>query len=184
MRRVDPDRWLSSRFIADEERRADVLALYAFDHELGRAGRVTSNPMMAEIRLTWWSEALDEIYEGRAVRRHPTVQALALAVRRRELPREPLEAALEAWSAGDAGAAAGAIAEAAALTLDLDVDREAARSAGRAWRVGVDGAARAASRRLTAAAFPAVAHTVLVGPEKGELPRRLRLTWAVLRGSI
>jgi 15-cis-phytoene synthase len=81
VRRVDPDRWLSSRFIADPLRRADVVAIYAFDHELARAPKVASNPILGEIRLTWWGEALDEIYEGREVRRHPTAQALARAVR-------------------------------------------------------------------------------------------------------
>jgi phytoene synthase len=159
-----------------------VVALYAFDHELGRAGRVTSTPLMAEIRLTWWSEALDEIYEGRPVRRHPTAQALALAVGRRRLPREPLEAALDAWSAASEADAAGAIAEAAALALDPAVDREAAREAGRAWRAGLDATSRAASRRLSAAAFPAVAHAAL--RPGGDLARRLRLTWAVARGRL
>ena len=87
IRRVDPDRWLTSRFIADPAARADVVALYAFDHELARARRVASMPLMGEIRLTWWREALDEVFEGRAVRRHPTAQALAAAVTRRRLPR-------------------------------------------------------------------------------------------------
>ena len=43
VRRVDPDRWLATRFIADEAKRADVIALYAFDYELARARQVTSN---------------------------------------------------------------------------------------------------------------------------------------------
>ena len=80
VRRVDPDRWLSSRFIADPGARADVIALYAFDHELARAPRWRSNALLGEIRLTWWREALDEIFDGRPVRRHPTAQALAEAV--------------------------------------------------------------------------------------------------------
>src|SRR3954468_9374408 len=87
IRRVDPDRWMSSRFIADPLARADVIAIYAFDHELARAPKVSSNPLIGEIRLTWWREALDEVFEGRPVRRHPTAEALALAVRRRDLPR-------------------------------------------------------------------------------------------------
>ena len=35
VRRLDPERWLSSRFVADPQARADVVAIYAFDHELG-----------------------------------------------------------------------------------------------------------------------------------------------------
>ena len=37
IRRVDPDRWLASRYVADAEARADLLALYAFNYELSRA---------------------------------------------------------------------------------------------------------------------------------------------------
>jgi phytoene synthase len=80
IRRVDPDRWLSSRFIGQAAARADVIALYAFDYELARAPRVASNALLGEMRLTWWREALDEIFEGRAVRQHPAAQALAAAV--------------------------------------------------------------------------------------------------------
>lgn len=96
VRRVDPDRWLASRFIGDATRRSDVIALYAFDHELTRASAVTANPLMAEIRLTWWREALDEIYMSRPVRRHPAAEALAGAVGARSLPRAPLEAMIDA----------------------------------------------------------------------------------------
>ena len=95
IRRVDPDRWLSSRFIGDAQRRADVIVLYAYDYELARAPKVASNPLLGEIRLTWWREMLDEAYEGRHVRHHPTAQALAEVIQRHNLPREPLEAMID-----------------------------------------------------------------------------------------
>lgn len=159
--------------------------MYAFDGELARAGRVASNALLAEIRLTWWREALDEVYEGRPIRRHPTAQALAEAAARRGLPRAPLEAAVDAWIDEREADAAGAIAEAAALVLDPDTDREAARTAGAAWGAGVGAEARAAARRLSAAAFPAVAHAALHGlRDAGDLRRRLTLTWAVARGRL
>jgi phytoene synthase len=96
IRRVDPDRWISSRFAADSGRRADLVALYAFDHALARAPRVASNPLIGEMRLAWWREALDEIFEDRPVRRHPTAVALADAVRRRGIGRTPLDAMVDA----------------------------------------------------------------------------------------
>src|SRR6185436_3767263 len=96
VRRLDPDRWLSSRFITDERARADVVALYAYDHELARAPKVASNALLGEIRLTWWREMLDEAFEGRPVRAHPTAQALARAVDQRGLARPPLEAMIDA----------------------------------------------------------------------------------------
>lgn len=189
IRRVDPDRWLSSRFIADRDARADVIALYAFDHELARAPRVASNPLVGEIRLTWWREVLDEAFEGRPVRQHPTAQALAQAIARRGLPREPLETMIDAryreldaapmnlvdalaWAEGTGGSAA----VAAAAVLDPTENPVAARSAGTAWAIGrlmgtagMQGegavsalhAALAGARGLGVAAFPAGAHATL-----------------------
>jgi len=207
VRRVDPDRWLSSRFIADPAARADVVALYAYDHQLGRASRVASNPLLAEIRLTWWREALDEIFGGRPVRRHPTAEALAIAVRRHGLPREPLEAMIDARvrelhdGSGDllqwAGDSAGSAAVLAAHILDPKGPADAARPAGAAWalarREGASPdavrqaltAARAHARRVSVAAFPAIAHAALAAnPQASELAKRLRLTWAVAWGRI
>jgi phytoene synthase len=213
IRRVDPDRWLSSRFIADLQARADVVALYAFDHELARAPKVASNPLLGEIRLTWWREVLDEAFEGRAVRRHPTAQALADAVRRRGLPREPLEAMVDAryreldpapmseaealdW-ARDTGGQAAVLA---AGVLDPAGSAAGALPAGAVWSLGRRAAAapglkpafdelraeaRLAVRRLGVAAFPAVAHAALAGaPGGSELAKRLRITLAVARGRI
>lgn len=189
IRRVDPDRWLSSRFIVDPAVRADVIALYAFDHELARAPKVASNPLLGEIRLTWWGEALDEIYESRPVRRHPGAQALAEAVRRRGLPRAPLERLIEAryreleaapmseaeaveWARGTAGE----VARIAAGMLDPATDVGKALAAGAAWALArrvptYDGLrpaferalaeGRTEVRWLSPPAFPAVAHAAL-----------------------
>jgi 15-cis-phytoene synthase len=206
VRRVDPDRWLSSRFIADPAARADVIALYAFDHELARAPRVASNPILAEIRLTWWREALDEVFADRPVRRHPTARAVAAAVRRHGLPRAPLETMIDARvreldGAGDAlqwaGDTGGAAAVLAAMILDPKGPADAARSAGAAWalsrREGAEretvrqalAAARTHAQRLGVAAFPAVAHAALAGDRRASgLAKRLRLTWAVARGRL
>lgn len=212
IRRVDPDRWLSSRFIADPTLRADVVAIYAYDHELARAPRVASNPLLGEIRLTWWREMLDEAYEGRSVRRHPAAQALADAIARHQIPREPLEAMIDAryreldatpmtpgaaleWARDTAGRAA----ELAAMILAPGRDAGPARAAGTAWALArraqdeprlVRVAARAgkgardAVRRLDAAAFPAAAHAALVGRRRGPLLDRVRMTLAVMRGRI
>lgn len=197
VRRVDPDRWLSSRFVADPAARADLIAIYAYDYELARAPRTASNPLLGEIRLTWWREVLDEIYEDRPVRRHPTAEALAYAVKRRSLSRRPLEAMIDAryrelapepmnlpealaWAEGTGGGAA----EAAAQVLDRSADPATVRSAGAAWAIGrlmatagLSGAdsrtaldaALAGARGVNVAAFPAVAHAALSRPRsKGE----------------
>ena len=96
VRRGDPDRWLASRLIEDAQARADVVALLAFDLELARAPRRASNALVGEIRLTWWREALDEIFGDGPVRRHPTALALADVVARHGLPRQALEDLIDA----------------------------------------------------------------------------------------
>jgi phytoene synthase len=217
VRRVDPDRWLASRFVADPGERADLIALYAYDHELARAPRVASNSLLGEIRLTWWREALDEIFEGRPVRRHPTAQALAEAVRRRGLAREPLEAMIDAryreldaealseaealeWARETAGRAA----EVAIAILEPGADARSAQEAAAAWalarrmadrpelrpafdRLLTDG--RRGAARLSASAFPAVAHAVFAprrarGGSSAGLAGRLTILIAVARGRI
>ncbi len=203
IRRVDPDRWLSSRFVGDAQARADVIALYAFDHELARAPKVASNALLGEIRLTWWREVLDEVFEGRPVRHHPTAQALAAAVAHHGLPRAALEAMIDAryreldptpmsaaeaaeWARGTAGQAAAV----AARILDPTSDPSAAEAAGAAWMLARRGqapdmaAARAGARKLSAAAFPAVAHATLAGRSDSEFGKRLRLLLAVALGRI
>jgi phytoene synthase len=206
VRRVDPERWLASRFVADRAPRADVISLLAFDHELSRAGVVASNSLIAEIRLTWWREALDEIFTGRPVRRHPVSIGLASLVKRRGLDRGPLEAMIDAridnldhsrldfaaalrWADG----APGSVAMLAARILDPEGPWEAARLAGRAWGLRALGhsfgaalsEASRAARILRPVAFPAVAHaTLLRAHSTSPLEARLRLMWAVARGKI
>ena len=205
VRRVDPDRWLASRFIGDATARADVVVLYAYEYELDRAGRVTSNALLAEIRLTWWREVLDEIFSGGPVRRHPVAHALRETVLRRALGREALEEMIDSRIDGaeDAGrwatGTAGSLALLAARIMDREADAQAVVAAGRAWglhilkrkgRADVDPsepikvAARLAYR-VSPAAFPAIAHVTLVrATNPSALEARARLVWSVLRGRI
>jgi phytoene synthase len=146
VRRVDPDRWLASRFIADPRARADVVSLYAFDHELARANAATSTALMAQIRLSWWREGVDAIYAGGPVRRHPTLEALATTIRSRGLTRDHFEAMIETrlgaagmsrFAPGDALAwargAQGALAQLSAQILGGPAQAELAAPAGAAW---------------------------------------------------
>ena len=75
LRRVDYDRYLCALF-ASPGPRAGMIALYAFSHEVAKISEVVSEPMLGEIRLQWWREAIDGIYDGVA-RRHDAVEALA-----------------------------------------------------------------------------------------------------------
>ena len=80
--------------------------------ELARVADAVIEPLMGEVRLTWWREAIDELFAGRPPRRHPVVEALAEAFARRQLAAEPFAAMIEARFAdldGEAFADLGAI---------------------------------------------------------------------------
>ena len=143
VRRVDPDRWLASRFIVDPKARADVIALYAFNYELARVAGGVSNALMGEIRLTWWREAMDEIAAGQVARKHPTVEAVAAAgyplkalaemaeARMADLDAAPFETEAEVLAYLDA--TAGAVTMLAAWRLDPKTDLHAVQNAARAY---------------------------------------------------
>lgn len=57
--------------------RAMLFPLYAFNVEVSRAPWITGEPMIAEMRLQWWRDALEEIGHGKRVRRHQVVTPLA-----------------------------------------------------------------------------------------------------------
>lgn len=97
VRRYDRERYVTALF-ADARRRDALLALYAFNLELARTPDSVSEPMLGEIRLQWWREAVAEIFEARP-RRHEVVAALASAVTGRPDLRSELEALIDARTA-------------------------------------------------------------------------------------
>lgn len=70
----DQPRYLTALF-APHEVRSHLLALYAFNLEIAKTREAVSEPMIGEIRLQWWREALDGIAAG-TPREHPVVLAL------------------------------------------------------------------------------------------------------------
>ena len=186
VRHHDPDRWLATRFISDARARADVIALYAFNHEITRVPGAVSDPMMGEIRLTWWAEALSEIYEDRTVRRHPVTLALVDAIRCHDLPRAPFETLIEARYPELYKEPVDA--EAAEVSLMTLAARVLGAPPSPAFAVALQGRydeANAVLRGYPATGFPAVAHMALRRhPSASVLGRRLRITWAVLTGRL
>lgn len=67
---------LAASFISDPAKRVDVLTLHAFLETLRDIPERTTEPLMGEIRLRWWYEALEEIRDDRPVRYHPLTEAL------------------------------------------------------------------------------------------------------------
>ncbi|RMD88930.1 MAG: squalene/phytoene synthase family protein, partial [Alphaproteobacteria bacterium] len=94
VRRLDRDRWLTLLFAHPGDREA-LAALYAFNQEIARVRDRVSEPMLGAIRLEWWRESLRGIAAG-TVRRHPVVEALAVAMAERDLPEAELLALVDA----------------------------------------------------------------------------------------
>lgn len=92
--RHDRDRYLASLF-APEDAREALFALFAFNHEVAKTAEVVSEPMLGQIRLQWWREALAGIFAG-TPRQHEVVQPLARAVAAKDLPRDLLETIVDA----------------------------------------------------------------------------------------
>lgn len=78
LRQVDEDRWLSSRYADDAQRRM-LTALYLFNYELARVRLAVSEPGLGAIRFQWWREALEGIGDAKPSQ-HDVAQALRESV--------------------------------------------------------------------------------------------------------
>jgi 15-cis-phytoene synthase len=139
-----------------------------------------------EIRLTWWREALDEVFAGRPVRSHPAVEAVAQTIRRRGLSQAPFEAMIEARIEAihepvltdepavnrHLDATAVSLMGLAASVLDRTASPAATQPAGRAW--GLAGLARL--RRIGVDHLPGAW-------DEAEIRRRVRSTTAEARAA-
>lgn len=95
VQRGDPDRHAVIR-AADPESQARLWPLYALNLEVARAPWVTNEPMIAEMRLQWWREAVEEIAQGQAPRAHEVAAPLAAVMRDAGLPAAPLDGMIAA----------------------------------------------------------------------------------------
>lgn len=103
VRRYDRDRFLTALF-APADRREDLFALYAFNYEVAKTREVVSEPLLGQIRLQWWREAVAEIYAG-GQRRHEVAEPLARAIERHGLPRALFDRLIDARAFDLEGAA-------------------------------------------------------------------------------
>ena len=85
----DRDRWLSCLF-APDDRRAHLLALYAFNAEVLKVRDAVSEPHLGMIRLQWWRDTIDGIYAGTGTPGHPVAEGLAGAIAAGGLPKDAL----------------------------------------------------------------------------------------------
>ena len=200
VRAADIDRWLSSRFVADERLRADLIALYAFEAELMTIPTRVTQPLLAEMRYVWWREQMDGVFAGTARKGHPVLEALTDVVARHGLDRAPFDALIEAHigrvhgephdlDAFYVGPMQVAVRVLAGPGHEAKVV-EAARVRGLAQTGRADPAKalRAAANRdlagLPVQAFPAVSAATLTKAVAPEFLKRLSLVVASVRGRI
>lgn len=196
VRRVDEERWLSSRYAPEIERLA-LITLYAFYYELARVRVSVSDPTLGQIRFQWWRDALSELMNGEQ-RQHDVVTALAAEFAAGRLHGEPLLAIVErfeaAFLANDrslepedllAAAAAGICApgeEIATEVKDIAVDwaklRRGEKPTGLMARNQVPSAQRPALAHIR------LRHTWARGRTPGPLRTRLSILMAVLTGGV
>lgn len=198
--RMDPDRWLSSRFVADVQARTDLITLYAFEAELMAIPTRVTQPLLAEMRYRWWAEQMDEVFAGEPRKGHPVLETLTDIVRRHGLDREPFDRLIDAHiervhgEPHDLDAFYVGPMQMAVRVLAGPGHDDKVVGAGRVWglaQVGkLDearsalGGASADLEGLPPSAFPAVAHATLFRPSEPEPLKKLRLTWAILRGRL
>jgi Squalene/phytoene synthase len=195
VRAADRDRFLAALFAPEPQRRG-LLALLAFDHELGRTRSVTREPMLARIRLEWWREAVAEAAGDGKPRAQPIVESLSETVRRHRVPEqrfvdlidareEEIDGPLDVVRAGHALADL----QLAVLGVTDEPTRDAARAVGAAWLMG-EGPERAAllaeARRRRAevdpAALPILLPARLLDRPWAPWQKPVVLWWAARRG--
>lgn len=86
VRRGDKDRFLAIMSAPIKDRGA-LFIIYAFNLEVVRAPWVTKEPMISEMRLQWWLDSINEIYEGLTIRKHEVVSPLARLIKQQNLPK-------------------------------------------------------------------------------------------------
>ena len=94
VRRDDPDRFLTSLF-APADRRESLWAVLAFNLEVAKTRERVREPVLGQIRLQWWRDAVAEIFAGKP-REHAVVTALAKAIAAHGLSRAAMEQLIDA----------------------------------------------------------------------------------------
>ncbi|TYO89873.1 squalene/phytoene synthase family protein [Oceanicella actignis] len=94
LRRGDPDRLRTALAAGDKAPR--LLGLYAFNLEVARIASAAREPILAQMRLQWWRDALERLHAGGAAADHPALAPLAEAMAAARLDRALFDRYLDA----------------------------------------------------------------------------------------
>ena len=79
LKESDPSRFRSI-MAAPEKLRPYYFVIFALNVEVSKAPYLTNEPLIAEIRLQWWLDVLDEIIGEKAVRKHAVATPLSKCI--------------------------------------------------------------------------------------------------------
>ena len=82
------------------EARTRLLPLYALNLEIARAPWLTEEPMIAEMRLQFWRDTVEEAALGKSARAHEVAQPLAALIQTCKLAVDVLDAMIAAKALG------------------------------------------------------------------------------------
>ena len=181
---ADPDRSLALLHVTQPVRSA-IAALWALDEALGRVLAGTTDPMIGQLRLTWWHQAIGALPAGAAG--EPVLTALGGQVVARGIAPAGLLPLVEGWEAlldplplTDEALAAfatlrgGTLWRLAGALLDADPEERV----GEGWALA-DFAGRCSDPDTAGRAY-AMAASCLTGRFTG--PRALRMLARLARG--
>ncbi len=165
VRRGDADRFLAT-MAAPVAARKILFPIYAFNVEVARAPWVTDEPLIAEMRLQWWHDALEEIKAGGSIRHHEVVTPLSevidgetveilqrlIRARRWDLYKNPFDD--EAHFAGYIDETSGGLALAAVRSAGGKMEEEPIRDV--AWAAGLASWFLAVPQLAASGRFPLV----------------------------
>lgn len=97
VRLYDHDRYLTAIF-APPGIRDHAFALYAFNVEIAKTREVVTEPLIGQMRLQWWRDALDRLYAGETIA-HEVARPLGEAVRAAGLERSLFDRLIDAREA-------------------------------------------------------------------------------------
>lgn len=76
--------------------RDPLLVLYAFNLEIAKVREVVSEPLLGQMRLQWWRDAIEAMAQGAAPPRHAVAEPLAELIHRHALPTGLLQQMVDA----------------------------------------------------------------------------------------
>ena len=96
LRKYDYYRYLCC-LLAPEKFRSKLLTIYAFNNEIAKIKDIITEPMAGHIRLQWWRETIDDIYNGaQKDHKNEIVSSLYELISKTKIPKKMFDDLIDA----------------------------------------------------------------------------------------